>query len=283
MRIIYLLSITLFLISCSETEPKQEINQEAETEVTIEKVVVNEFQQLIDTADVLGSVLVYDPQKEIYYSNNFEWTEIGKLPASTFKIPNSIIALETGVVENDSTMFLWDGEKRKLPRWEQDLIFKEAFHLSCVPCYQDIARQIGVERMNEYLSKLEYGEMDVDSNNIDLFWLMGNSKVNQMQQIDFLKRLYNSELNISENTETIIKRLMIIDNDEKASYTLRGKTGWSLRDGNNNGWFVGCVEVDNKVFYFATNVEPNTEFDMNMFPIIRTNITMEALKVLEII
>jgi len=55
------------------------------------------------------------------------------MPASTFKIVNSIIALETGVVENDSTMFKWNGEKRRLPIWEQDLTFRDAFHFSCVP------------------------------------------------------------------------------------------------------------------------------------------------------
>lgn len=96
------------------------------------------------------------------------------LPASTFKITNSIIALETGVVENDSTLLKWNGEKRRFKNWEQDLILRDAFHFSCVPCYQEIARKVGENKMNKFLKKLDYGNMKVDSSNLDLFWLEEN-------------------------------------------------------------------------------------------------------------
>ena len=132
-------------------------------------IIKPEIQVIIDSAEVVGSVLIYDFQKEVYYSNNFEWANKGKLPASTFKIANSIIALENGIVENDSTVLKWNGKKRRFKKWEQDLIFSDAFHFSCVPCYQDIARRLGEKRMNDYLSKLDFGKMEVDSNNIDFF------------------------------------------------------------------------------------------------------------------
>ena len=93
--------------------------------------------------------------EDVYYSNDFKWANAGRLPASTFKIPNSIIALETGVVENDSTLFEWDGIERSIKNWNQDLLFREAFHFSCVPCYQKVAREISEKRMNVYLNKLE--------------------------------------------------------------------------------------------------------------------------------
>ena len=217
----------------------------------------------------------------MYYSNDFGWCNQGHLPASTFKIPNSIIALETGVVANDSTLFKWNGEKRSMAIWEQDLIFKDAFRLSCVPCYQDVARRIGVDRMNTYLKKLNYGHMVVDSTNIDLFWLEGKSTINQMEQIDFLTRLYNSQLPIQARTEQIIKRMMVIEENPK--FKLSGKTGWSIRNGNNNGWFVGFLETKSKAYFFATNIEPEEAFNMDMFAKIRTEITMQALKGLQII
>ena len=149
-----------------------------------------ELQSILDSADVSGSILVYDLQKDVYYSNDFEWAETGHLPASTFKITNSVIALETGVVESENTIFKWNGEKRWLKVWEQDLNLHDAFHYSCVPCYQDVAKRIGAKRMNEYLKKFNYGNIDVDSSNIDVFWLEGNSTISQFQQIDFLKRFY---------------------------------------------------------------------------------------------
>ncbi|MBT7827082.1 MAG: class D beta-lactamase, partial [Bacteroidetes bacterium] len=227
------------------------------------------------------SILIYNQKDDEYYSNDFEWAQKGFLPASTFKICNSIIALETGVVENDSTMFIWNGVERNMDIWEQDLIFRDAFHFSCVPCYQDIARQIGVERMNEYLKKFEYGNMKVDSSSIDLFWLEGESKISQYQQIDFLKRFYNKELPISDRTFTIMKRLMLLA--EKEEFKISGKTGWSIRNGNNNGWFIGYLEKGSEVYFFATNITPDQEFDLSLFPVIRKDISMKALQLLKII
>jgi beta-lactamase class D len=165
--------------------------------------------------------------------------------------------------------------------WEQDLLFSDAFHYSCVPCYQEVARKIGHERMNDYLSILAFGNMKVDSTNIDLFWLEGNSRITPFQQIDFLKRLLQSELRISERTQTIIKRMMVIEDLE--AYKLSGKTGWSITNGHNNGWFVGYVRSQGRTYLFATNIEPKATFDMNLFPRIRKEVTLKALKQLKFI
>lgn len=278
MKKIYILSIVILVFSCTNKKTNSDKNQSPEIE---REVVVSEFQTLIDSADVKGSILIYDLKDDKYYSNNFNWAKKGNLPASTYKITNSIIALETGVVQSDSTLFKWNGEERRLKIWEQDMIFKDAFHYSYVPCYQEVARKIGVKRMNKYLDKFDYGKMKVDSTNIDLFWLEGESQINQYQQIEFLKRFYNSELPISQHTETIMKRMIVIEEDE--TYKLSGKTGWSIRDGNNNGWFVGFVEIKENTYFFATNVEPNQNFNMDLFPMIRKELTFKALKQLNII
>lgn len=278
MKQIYILSIVILVFSCTNKKTNSDKNKSPEIE---REVVVSEFQTLIDSADVKGSILIYDLKDDKFYSNNFNWAKKGNLPASTYKIPNTIIALETGVVQNDSTLFKWNGKERRLKIWEQDMIFKDAFHYSCVPCYQEVARKIGVNRMNKYLDKLDYGKMKVDSTNIDLFWLEGESQINQYQQIEFLKRFYNSELPISKRTETIMKRMIVIEEDE--TYKLSGKTGWSIRDGNNNGWFVGFVEIKENTYFFATNVEPNQNFNMDLFPMIRKELTFKALKQLNII
>lgn len=241
------------------------------------------FQQILDSADMIGSILIYNVAANTYHSNNFDRCDKGFLPASTYKIPNSIVALETGVVWNDSTLFKWDGKKRRLKIWEQDLIFRDAFHFSCVPCYQEIARKIGVKRMKEHLQKFNYanGNILVDSSNIDLFWLEGDSKITQFQQIDFISRFYHSELPITEKTESIMKRLMVID--ENDSYKLSGKTGWSIRNDNNVGWFVGYLETKGKTYFFATNVEPNGNFNMKLFPKIRSEVTLKGFEALGIL
>lgn len=278
MKIQHILALLMLLFSCTGKETNSD---QREDEITKPSIVVPEFQSIIDSAGVSGAILIYDLAANTYFSNDFKWANKGHLPASTFKIPNSIIALETGVVENDGTLFEWDGEERRMEIWEQDLVFSEAFHFSCVPCYQEVARKIGVDKMTSFLDTLNYGTMQVDSTNIDMFWLEGASRITQFQQIDFLKRLYQSELPISERTERIMKRMMVIEANEL--YKLSGKTGWSISNGKDNGWFVGLVEAQGNAYFFAANLEPQPQFDMARFAEVRKTVTMQALKEMGII
>lgn len=266
--------VTLIITSCQMGTR----NESAVKTAGVRQISSAALQQILDSNHVEGCILVYDPADSVYYSNDFERCRTGHLPASTFKIPNSIIALETGVVEGDSTVIKWDGQKRRLPVWEQDLYFRDAFRVSCVPCYQEIARKIGVSRMKQYLSDLDYGNMVVDSATIDLFWLEGESRISPFQQVDFLYRFYNSTLPVSARTESIMKRILIIE--ENDTFRLSGKTGWSVRNGNNNGWFVGYLEKGGHVFFIATNIDPEVDFNMDMFALIRQDISIKALNML---
>jgi len=288
MKIKYYLLLFCLLAACTNapksTEPTSPQDQTNLSENTPIRKTVPAFQQILDSADMQGSILIYDLAAQTLHSNDFNRCEKGFLPASTFKIPNSIIALETGVVENDSTLFKWNGEKRRLKRWERDMIFRDAFHLSCVPCYQEIARKIGVEKMNQHLQKFDYAPKNapIDSSIIDLFWLDSDFKISQFQQINFLNRFYHSQLPIAERTQTLMKRLMVIDETE--NYKLSGKTGWAIRNNNNNvGWFVGYLEAKGKVYFFATNVSPNEDFNMTLFPKIRSEVTMKGFEALGVI
>jgi beta-lactamase class D len=256
------------------------VNLNSYGQIKTNEVLKPEFGKILDSLKVKGAILIYDVKNKTYYSNDFSWAKMGIIPASTFKIPNSIIALETGVVKNDSDIFKWNGEKRNFKKWEKDLTFKEAFQVSCVPCYQEVARKIGVKRMKSYLKKLNYPRMVFDTLTIDNFWLQGKSKISQMQQIDFLERLYFSKLPISKRTENIMKDIMIIDKTE--TYTLSGKSGWGMRNEINNGWLVGYLETNNSVYFFATNVEKE-ETNMDEFPAIRLNSTKEAFRKLKLI
>ena len=273
MKNLLLLVALVYFSSCFKTK-KVPIEQTPDPKVKNHKVP--EFQSILDSAEVVGAILLYDFQEDAYYSNDFERAKEGKLPASTFKITNSIIGLETGVIESDTTMFKWDGEERGNENWERDLSLGDAFRFSCVPCYQEIARKIGSERMNDYLQKLDYGAMEVDSSNMDRFWLGGDSRISQMQQIDFLKRLFASKLPISERTTNILRKIMFIEETEK--YSLYGKTGLSNAEHGYNGWFVGYVEQGTGTYFFATNIEPRDDFDFDVFVQKRMDITFAALK-----
>lgn len=239
------------------------------------------FQSIIDSSEVTGSILIYDLSEDTYYSNDFEWSNKGNLPASTFKIVNSIIGLETGVIESDSTVFKWDGKKKRLKNWEQDLVLKSAFQFSCVPCYQEVARKIGPKKMNAYVQKLNYGNLKIDSTNIDSFWLEGESRISQTQHIDFLKRFYTFELPISERTQNIMSTIMIME--ETDQYKLSGKSGLSNDSENYNGWFVGYIELKNNTYIFATNLEPKKEFELDSFIKKRLDLTLNAFREMNVI
>lgn len=271
-----IVSTIIFLILCSSCKNKKENTTKISQEPINNKIIKAEFQSIIDLSEVKGSILIYGLKKGNYFSNNFKWASKGNLPASTFKITNSIIGLETGVIENDSTIFKWDGKEKWLKKWEQDLILKKAFQFSCVPCYQEVARKIGVKRMNFYAKKLNYGNLKIDTLNIDKFWLEGKSRISQMQQIDFLKRFYNLELSISERTDKIMRDIMLIE--ETDQYKLSGKTGLSNDNGKYNGWFVGYLELKDNTYLFATNLEPKKDFNLNSFIQKRLNLTLEAFK-----
>jgi beta-lactamase class D len=262
------------LIICSACSSDNAQITEPENIASTENILP-EIDEILKQFDVTGAVLIYDPETIRYFSNNFDWSKTGCSPASTFKITNSIIALETGVVDNDSSVFQWDGEPRRWEKWEKDLTLKEAFQVSCVPCYQEVARKVGTDRMKSYLAKLNYPGMVFDTTTIDNFWLEGDSKITQFEQIDFLERFYNSQLPISEKTKRVMKNIMVIEQTNE--YTLSGKSGWTFRGEMNVGWLVGYYEIKNKVYFFATNIE-KVEATMEDFPAVRIGVTMEALK-----
>ncbi len=275
MKIISPVFALLFLqIACTDPEDAPPSSGTVE-------VFQSALQTILDSAQVHGTILIHPAHSDTFYSNDFQWAHKGQLPASTYKIPHSIIALETGVVEDDSTLFKWDGEDRWLDSWEQDLVFKDAFQLSCVPCYQEIARKVGLQRMRLNLDKLQYMGMVFDSSTIDRFWLGGASRITPFEQIEFLDRLYHSELAIKARSVQLLKKIMILE--ESSQYTLSGKTGWSIQNEINNGWFVGFLEKGDVTIFFATNISPKKTFDMDFFGEIRKTVTMEALRAMNFI
>lgn len=270
----------LLIVSCQESSSDSSAYTDQASDMLHATAQISrpDFQAILDSANVEGSILIYDPASHKAYSNDFDWANTGFLPASTYKIVNSLIALETGVVENEETMFYWDGTPRRIKSWEADLSLRQAFLRSCVPCYQQIARAVGHERMNQYLTQFKYGNMDVGPENIDLFWLEGDSRISQQGQIDFLQNLYEEKLDVAESSYAIMKKLMWLDETE--TETLYGKTGWSIRDGFNNGWFVGYIEKEGTPYYVATNVIPGEAFDMDDFASIRIKVSKSALSFL---
>lgn len=211
--------------------------------------------RFFDAEKLTGSFLLYDLKKNAYTAYRFDRCQRGFLPASTFKIANTLVGLETGILQDENTIMKWDSVKREIAAWNQDNTLRSAFQVSCVPCYRELARKIGLDQMQAFIAKARYGHMDIRADNLDGFWLTGKSRISQVEEIDFLRRVYSGDVPFSEQSRTILKKVMLLT--ETPAYKLYGKTGWAdATDGNPNiGWFVGYVEKGDNAYFFATNVE----------------------------
>lgn len=178
-------------------------------------------------------------------------------PCSTFKIWNTLIGLEQGLLTSPTQDFWkWDGQKRFLPDWNRDLTLREAFQASCVPAYQQLARQIGAAAMQRWLDRIGYGDRQTSAG-LDVFWLPAKGRTTLLitpeQQAELLVRLVKGELPFSAKSQAALKEIMRTKTTERG--TLYGKTGSGAgEDGAYNlGWFVGYVESGGQTYAFAMN------------------------------
>lgn len=222
-----------------------------------------DFRRHFDALKVEGSIVIYDLKNDRSYEHNPKRNTTEFLPASTFKIVNSLIALENAAIGNELSILTWDGIERSIPSWNQDLNMQEAFKRSAVWFYQVLARRVGHEKMREGVTKLGYGNQKIGERlAIDRFWLDGDLRITPMQQIDFLKRFYQEQLPVSKRSVDRVKSMMILE--QTPSYTLRGKTGWSGfgdPQAQQIGWLVGYLETGDNVYFFATNLDLKTAKD----------------------
>jgi beta-lactamase class D len=197
------------------------------------------------------------------------------LPASTFKIVNSLIGLQTGVISNDSMVIKWDGVQRSVAGWNQDLSMYQAFRLSAVPYYQEVARRIGRDTMQHWLDSLSYGSKKITTR-IDTFWLDHSLKITPDEEMGLVKRLYFNQLPFHQRNQEIVKTAMLME--DKPEYKLSYKTGWAPWDSIHKkqiGWIVGWIEENRHPYFFVLNMESaNKDFDM---PNLRLKILKEIL------
>jgi beta-lactamase class D len=192
------------------------------------------------------------------------------LPASTFKIVNSLIGLQTGKISSDSMVIKWDGIKRSVDAWNKDLTMYEAFRVSAVPYYQEVARRIGKDTMQAWLDTLGYGTKKI-TGRIDSFWLDNSLKITPDEELGLVKRLYFDQLPFYKYNQEIVKKAMLFENN--SNYKLSYKTGWGFNEkGDNIGWVVGWIEENQHPYFFVLNIQsPDPHFDM-------TAIRMKLLK-----
>ncbi len=252
----YLLLITFF--SCSVNKAK---NDDSLKKYFDENKVDGCFTML-NNAD--GKITVYNMKLD---TQRFT-------PASTFKIVNSLIGLQTGRITDEKMVIKWDNIKRWNNDWNKDMDMTEAFKVSSVPYYQEVARRIGKDTMQQWIDSIGYGNKNI-SGPIDSFWLNGNLKISPDEQLGLVKKLYFDLLPFRKSTQQLVRDVMLQENN--TAYKLSYKTGWGFgEDGNSIGWIVGWIEENKHVYFFVTFVKaPDKDTDIKT---VRMNITKSILK-----
>lgn len=234
----------------------------------------NSLKKYFDAKNVDGCFTMLnntDGQITVY---NMALDTMRTLPASTFKIVNSLIGLQSGRITDDNMVIKWDGIKRSHAEWNKDMSMKEAFKVSNVAYYQEVARRIGTDTMKLWIDSLSYGNKNI-SGPIDSFWLNNKLKISPDEQLGLLKRLYFDQLPFRKSVQQTVRNAML--QEDNTTYKLSYKTGWGYNEvGNAIGWLIGWIEENRHVYFFVTMVK-SPDSNIDMVPV-RIGITKDILK-----
>jgi len=208
--------------------------------------------ELFKAAGLTGTFVLYDVSQQQLIGHDRSRAEKRFIPASTFKIPNTLIGLSTGAVENVDEVLPYGGKPQRFKFWEKDMSLRDAIKISNVPVYQELARRIGLERMREQVATLGYGNKEI-GNVVDNFWLVGPLKISAIEQVRFLARLAQDELPFPSVIQHSVREIVLVDQGE--NWTLYAKSGWGGDTMPEIGWWVGWVQKEGRIYAFALNAD----------------------------
>lgn len=250
-----------------------------------EVLVRQDFKKYFDQCNVEGAIAIYDNQNHTWILSDTVGTRKETLPASTFKIINLLIALETKTIASENDIVKWPGSIDTIkydyrPNIYHDITVKEAFEVSAGWAFIELAKKIGKDNYKKYLSLCHYGNVNLSQTDPD-FWNFGAFGISPINQVEFLKNLYEEKLPFSKRNIDIVKKVMITEQND--DYTIRSKTGWTRENNINTGWWVGYIENKNGPYFFATRLLQDRKLNASNFGNCRKEITKSVFKDLNII
>lgn len=257
----------------------------AQSKSTVKKIIRSDFQQYFDQCQVAGAIAIYDHKRDTWILSDTTETRSLALPASTFKIINMLIALETKTIKDEHSIVQWPGSTDTVkygyrPNIYKNITVKEAFEVSAGWAFIEIAKKIDRSVYRKYLEACDYGNVDLSESGSD-FWNFGSMGISPINQVEFLKKLYTGDLPFSKRNMDIVKRVMI--SEKNNDYIIRSKTGWTMANQMNTGWWVGYVEQKGDVYFFATRLIQDRKFNRPDFSDCRKAITRKIFKDLKIL
>ncbi|WP_165973532.1 class D beta-lactamase [Luteibacter rhizovicinus] len=225
-----------------------------------------EWAPIFDDAGLRGTIVVYDERNDTYDVFDAERAKHRYLPASTFKLFNAMVALDTGAVKDEYETVPWDGTVRTLSgppktEWNRPNSLASGMRYSTVWFYREMARRAGEPRMRDWLHRVGYGNEKIEGG-IDDFWLNDTLRISAEEQVAFLRRLADGTLPFSARAQETVRRIAITES--QPTYVLHAKTGMATEGAQNAskgkksdglGWYVGWVESNGRRWFFASNID----------------------------
>jgi bla regulator protein BlaR1 len=270
--------IALLLLGCIFLTNAQAVTSTPPAQVYpmgFEKVKQENLGQFFKGFD--GSFILYDQEKAEYstYHSAQNYTRLS--PYSTFKIYDALIALESGVIPDPTVKLHWDGTRYPVSSWNQDQTLQSAMNYSVNWYFEKVNLKIGASKMQDYLNKINYGNNDI-SGGVSDFWMDSSLMISPFEQVHLLKKLYGYQLPFSRKNINYVKQIIRVAKYNQA--LLSGKTGTAIINNHSNyGWFVGYVEKEKNVYYFATQIQRHEGADGKK----AREITLEILNAKKII
>jgi beta-lactamase class D len=189
-------------------------------------------------------------------------------PASTFKIPLSLIGFDSGILR-DADRPAWPYKEEYqawIEDWKRTTTPQTWLRDSVVWYSQELTRALGEEKFHKYVEALRYGNRDV-SGGLTTAWLSSTLRISAVEQVSFVRRMVQRQLPVSR--DAIDRTMAIMPMQESGGWRISGKTGTGFQrrpDGTNDpdrqvGWFVGWARRDGRVLVFARLIEDERRED----------------------
>ncbi|WP_198042573.1 BlaR1 family beta-lactam sensor/signal transducer [Oceanobacillus sp. AG] len=204
-----------------------------------------------------GSFVLYDAQADSYRIYNKNQSTLRVSPNSTYKIYSALFGMEANTITSENSTIKWDGEDYPFDSWNRDHNLYTAMANSVNWYFQELDKSMPLDKIQENLKGIHYGNYDVSAGK-ERYWMESSLKISPVEQVQLLKAFYFNEFGFEEkNVQAVKDSLRIKELDD---FHLSGKTGTGMVNGENiNGWFIGYVENGVNIYFFATNIQNDTD------------------------
>ncbi|APX61478.1 OXA-134 family carbapenem-hydrolyzing class D beta-lactamase [Acinetobacter schindleri] len=261
--------ILLPLLSCLSLTACSLLVSNSSSQITSTQSIQT-IAKLFDQAQSSGVLVIQRGPHLQVYGNDLSRAHTEYVPASTFKMLNALIGLQHGKATTNE-IFKWNGKKRSFAAWEKGMTLGQAMQASAVPVYQELARRIGLELMQQEVQRIQFGNQQIGQH-IDNFWLVGPLKITPEQEVEFISALAREQLAFDPRVQQQVKAMLLLQ--ERQAYRLYAKSGWGMDVEPQVGWLTGWVETpQDEIVAFSLNMQMQS----NMDPAIRLKILQQAL------